>query len=109
MYLFLGSFLYIKESEYNMYIQTSVKCELESGMMTCNINFKHYANALIFIRAMNVIFSYRPIISIVTFENLKKFLMKKLTVQFLLLYGFPRDLKPFSGLQYLTISLSVRF
>lgn len=86
-----------------MYIQTSVKCELESGMMTSNINFKHHANALIFTRAINVIYSYRPARNIETFEHLKKFLMKKLAVQFLLWYGFPRDLKPFSSSEYLTV------
>jgi hypothetical protein len=85
-----------------VYIQTSAKCELESGMMTFNINFKHYANALIFTHAVNVFYSYRPIRSSETFENLK-FLMKKLTVQFLLWCGFPRDLKPFSSSEYLTI------
>lgn len=76
-----------------MYIETSVNCELESGMMTSNINFKHYVHALTFTRAIKVTYSYRPIRSIETFENLKKFLMKKLKVQFLLWYGFPRDLK----------------
>lgn len=86
-----------------MHIQTSVKCELESSMMTSNINFKHYTNALIFTRAINVIYSYRPTRNIETSENLKKFLTKKLTVQFLLWYGFPRDLKPFSSSEYLTI------
>lgn len=86
-----------------MYTQTSVKCELESGMMTSNINFKHYANALIFTCAINVIYYCRPIRRIETFENLKKFLMKKLTVQFLLWYGFPSDLKPFSSSEHLTM------